>query len=192
MAKNAKDLKQNSNDNESLGRFVLEIIIMMAALIGIYYLIFSFVLSNETVSGPSMQPTFESNDRVIAVRHFTLKRNDIVILKAPDEKNALYIKRIIGLPGDMVTSKNDKLYINGKQVSEAYLNNSLKKAANKNGTLYTNNFTLKKRVPKNCYFVMGDHRNVSKDSRYFGFVKRSAIVGKVKLRYWPLNQLKIF
>lgn len=192
MAKNAKDLKQNSNYNESLGRFVLEIIIMMAVLIGIYYLIFSFVLSNETVSGPSMQPTFESNDQVIAVRHFTLKRNDIVILKAPDEKNALYIKRIIGLPGDMVTSKNDKLYINGKQVSEAYLNNSLKKAANKNGTLYTNNFTLKKRVPKNCYFVMGDHRNVSKDSRYFGFVKRSAIVGKVKLRYWPLNQLKIF
>ena len=192
MAKNAKDLKQNSNDNESLGRFVLEIIIMMAVLIGIYYLIFSFVLSNETVSGPSMQPTFESNDRVIAVRHFTLKRNDIVILKAPDEKNALYIKRIIGLSGDMVTSKNDKLYINGKQVSEAYLNNSLKKAANKNGTLYTNNFTLKKRVPKNCYFVMGDHRNVSKDSRYFGFVKRSAIVGEVKLRYWPLNQLKIF
>ncbi len=189
----AEDTNKNKKDeDESLGRFVLDIIIMMAILIGIYYALFSFVLSNETVSGPSMQPTFENNDRIIAVRHFKLKRNDIVILKAPDEKNALYIKRVIGLPGDMVTSKNDKLYVNGKQVPEPYLNNKYKKEANEDGELYTENFTLKRRVPKDCYFVMGDHRDVSKDSRYFGFVKRSAIVGEVKWRYWPLNQWKTF
>lgn len=52
-----------------------------------------------------MQPTFENGDRLIAVRHFTPKRNDIVILKAPDQKGALYIKRVVGMPGDMVTSK---------------------------------------------------------------------------------------
>lgn len=191
MAEGLKTEKKKQED-ESLGRFVLDIIIMMAILIGLYYLIFSFVLSNETVSGPSMQPTFQDKDRVIAVRHFTLQRNDVVILKAPDEKNALYIKRVIGLPGDMVTSKNDKLYINGKEVAEPYLNNSYKRAANKQGELYTENFTLRRRVPKNCYFVMGDHRDVSKDSRYFGFVKRSSIAGEVKWRYWPLNQWKIF
>ncbi len=104
------------NDDESIGRFVLDIIIMFAILMGIYYFIFSFFLSNETVSGPSMQPTFENGDRLIAVRHFTPKRNDIVILKAPDQKGALYIKRIIGTPGDMVTSKNDKLYIKCNQI----------------------------------------------------------------------------
>ena len=183
MAQNKK-----KDQEESLGRFILDIIIMMAIMVGIYYLLFSFVLSNETVSGPSMQPTFENGDRIIAVRHFILKRNDIVILKAPDEKNALYIKRVIGLPGDMVTSKNDKMYINGKEIKQPYLNNSYKKQANKSGELYTNNFTLRRRVPKGQYFVMGDHRDVSKDSRYFGFVKRSAIVGEVKWRYWPLNQ----
>ena len=186
-----KSSKKNEED-ESLGKFILDVVIMFAILIGIYYLVFSFVLSNETVSGPSMQPTFQNNDRLIAVRHFTPKRNDVVILKAPDEKNALYIKRIIGMPGDMVTSKNDKMYINGKQISEPYLNNALKKQANKEGELYTNNFTLKKRVPKDSYFVMGDHRDVSKDSRYFGFVKRSALIGEVKLRYWPLNQIRTF
>ena len=183
MAQNKK-----KDQEESLGRFILDIIIMMAIMVGIYYLLFSFVLSNETVSGPSMQPTFENGDRIIAVRHFNLKRNDIVILKAPDEKNALYIKRVIGLPGDMVTSKNDKMYINGKEIKQPYLNNSYKKQDNKSGELYTNNFTLRRRVPKGQYFVMGDHRDVSKDSRYFGFVKRSAIVGEVKWRYWPLNQ----
>ncbi|RVU71719.1 MULTISPECIES: signal peptidase I [Lactobacillus] len=188
MAKNRK----KKNDDEGIGSFILEFVIMLAVLSGIYYCLFTFVFSNETVSGPSMQPTFENNDRLIAVRHFDLKRNDIVILKAPDEKNALYIKRVIGLPGDMVTSKNDKLYINGKHVSEPYLNNSLAKKATKGGQLYTNNFTLRRRVPKNSYFVMGDHRDVSKDSRYFGFVKRSAIIGEVKLRYWPLNQWRVF
>lgn len=180
--------KQSNEEDESLGHFILEIIILFAILLGIYYFVFSVFLSNETVSGPSMQPTFENGDRLIAVRHFALKRNDIVILKAPDEKNALYIKRVIGLPGDMVTSKNDKMYINGKEIKQPYLNNHYKRTDNKNGELYTNNFTLRKRVPKNCYFVMGDHRDVSKDSRYFGFVKRSAIIGQVKWRYWPLNK----
>lgn len=190
MAENAKN--KNEEEDESLGRFILDIIIMVAILIGIYYLLFSFVLSNESVSGPSMQPTFENHDRIIAVRHFTPKRNSIVILKAPDNQNALYIKRVIGLPGEMVTSKDDKMYINGKQLPEPYLNNNFAKVAHKNGELYTNNFTLKERIPKGYYFVMGDHRNVSKDSRFFGFVKRSALIGEVKLRYWPLNQWKVF
>ena len=121
----AKKSSKKTEEDESLGKFILDIVIMFAILIGVYYLVFSFVLSNETVSGPSMQPTFENNDRLIAVRHFTPKRNHVVIRKAPDQKNALYIKRIIGLPGDMVTSKNDKMYINGKQISEPYLNNAL-------------------------------------------------------------------
>ena len=184
--------KKKNEDEESIGHFVLDIIIMFAILMGIYYFVFSFFLSNETVSGPSMQPTFENGDRLIAVRHFTPKRNDIVILKAPDQKGALYIKRVIGTPGDMVTSKNDKLYINGKQIAEPYLNNKYEKQAHRLGELYTSNFTLKEKVPKNHYFVMGDHRDVSKDSRYFGFVKRSALIGKVVFRYWPFTQWKTF
>ncbi|EEJ73073.1 signal peptidase I [Lactobacillus ultunensis DSM 16047] len=188
MAENIK----KKNDDESIGRFVLDIIIMFAILMGIYYFIFSFFLSNETVSGPSMQPTFENGDRLIAVSHFTPKRNDIVILKAPDQKGALYIKRVIGTPGDMVTSKNDKLYINGKHIAEPYLNNSYERRDHRLGELYTNNFTLKERVPKDEYFVMGDHRDVSKDSRYFGFVKRSSLIGRVVFRYWPFNQWKTF
>ncbi|MDF7638942.1 signal peptidase I [Lactobacillus sp. ESL0791] len=184
--------KSKNQNEESFGRSVLDVIIMVVIMLGIYYLLFTFVLSNDNVSGPSMQPTFENNDRLIAVRHFNPQRNNIVILKAPDEKGAIYIKRIIGLPGDMVTSKKDKLYINGKQIAEPYLNNKYKKADNAAGQSYTNDFTLKRRVPKNCYFVMGDHRDVSKDSRYFGFVKRSALVGQVKLRYWPFNKIGTF
>ena len=82
--------KKKNEDEESIGHFVLDIIIMFAILMGIYYFVFSFFLSNETVSGPSMQPTFENGDRLIAVRHFTPKRNDIVILKAPFDIDAVF------------------------------------------------------------------------------------------------------
>ena len=84
----------------SIPIFILAIIIF-----GLYLIVFRFFLANETISGPSMQPTFENNDRVIAVRHTKLSRGDIVIFKAPDEPGALYIKRIIGVPGDSIKSK---------------------------------------------------------------------------------------
>lgn len=187
--------KKKTEDNESFGSWLLQVIILAAILIGIYLLVFHFWLANETVSGPSMQPTFETGDRVIAVRNTQLKRGDIVILKAPDEPGAFYIKRIIGLPGETVSSKNDTTYINGKPIKEPYLDQYKKQLPM--GQLYTNNFSLYqlfkvKRIPQNCYFVMGDHRNVSKDSRMIGFIKRDAIVGKVNWRYWPLNRMKTF
>ena len=173
-------------------RDLLEVIGIFAIVVAIYYALFAFVLSNDTVSGPSMQPNFETGDRVIAVRHSSLHRGDIVVLNAPDSPGALYIKRVIGVPGDTIRFKNDQLYINGKKTKEPYLDKGKKLYSM--GNLYTENFTMQsknlgKKVPANSYFVMGDHRNVSKDSRIFGYVKRSAIVGKVKLRYWPLNKI---
>lgn len=184
--------KHKTESAESFGHWLLQVFILAIIIIGLYLVVFRFLLANETISGPSMQPTFENNDRVIAVRHSKLSRGDIVILKAPDEPGALYIKRIIGVSGDSIKSKNDVMYINGKPIKEPYLTEYKKKLSK--GQLYTNNFSLEqlyhvKRVPKNCYFVMGDHRNVSKDSRMIGFIKRQDIIGEVKLRYFPFNQI---
>ena len=184
--------KHKTEVAESFGHWLLQVFILAIIIIGLYLVVFRFLLANETISGPSMQPAFENNDRVIAVRHSKLSRGDIVILKAPDEPGALYIKRIIGVPGDSIKSKNDVMYINGKAIKEPYLTEYKKKLSK--GQLYTNNFSLEqlyhvKRVPKNCYFVMGDHRNVSKDSRMIGFIKRQDIIGEVKLRYFPFNQI---
>lgn len=184
--------KKQEQEEESLGKFILDIVVMVAVILGVFYLVFHFVLSNDQVSGPSMQPTFEPNDRLISVRHFTPKRNDVVVLLAPKAANdvpgALYIKRVIGLPGDKLVSKNDQMYVNGKKIAEPYLNNQYKKAANSSGHTYTSNFTYK--VPKGYYWVMGDHRDISKDSHLFGPVKRENLVGKVKLRYWPFNKIQ--
>ena len=192
MAK--KVTKKQDEEEESLGKFILDVVIMMAVILGVFYVLFNFVLSNDRVSGPSMQPTFEDNDRLIAVRNFTPKRNDVVVLLAPKAANdvpgAYYIKRVIGLPGDKLVSKNDKMYVNGKLLPEPYLENHFKKASNAEGQTYTNNFTYK--VPKGYYWVMGDHRDISKDSHIFGPVKRQNLVGKVKFRYWPFNKIQGF
>lgn len=170
-------------EEESWGKFFRDVLVMFLVFASIYYVVFSFFLANEVVSGPSMQPTFEDGDRLIAVRRFTPKRNDVVIIKAP----TMYIKRMIGLPGDTVQSKNDVLYINGKKVTQPYLNNKYQKADHLAGVTYTNNFKVK--LKKNQYWVMGDHRDVSNDSRRFGPVYRSSILSKVVLRYWPFTQI---
>ena len=96
---------------------------------------------------------------------------------------------------DTLQSKNDVMYINGKKYAQPFLKEYESELPS--GTLYTEDFTLQSlgmgsKVPKDSYFVMGDHRNVSKDSRRIGYIKKSAIVGVVKLRYWPLNQMKVF
>lgn len=182
-----KSKKKQAAEEESWGSFFRDVLVMFTIFVAIYYVIFSFFLANEVVSGPSMQPTFEDGDRLIAVRKFTPKRNDIVIIKAPDEAKAMYIKRVIGLPGDTVQSKNDVLYVNGKKVAEPYLNNKYYKADKAAGVNYTSNFKIK--VPKDQYWVMGDHRDVSKDSRNFGPVKRSYVLSKVVLRYFPFTKI---
>lgn len=186
------DIKQD-DEEESLGKFILDLVIMIAVIFGIFYLLFHFVLVNVRVSGFSMQPTFENNERMISVRHFTPERNDVVALIPPKKANdphSLYVKRVIGLPGDKVTAKNDKMYINGKLIPEPYLDNKYKKADNAAGYTYTTNFTYK--VPQGYYWVMGDHRDISKDSRKFGPVSRGNLVGKVVFRYWPFNRVQSF
>lgn len=214
------DKKKNINknkDEETPLHFWVSTVLYAIIMVGIVVLLKSFIISNDQVSGPSMQPTFEDKDRIVALRHSSIKRGDVVVLEAPDQKDTLYIKRVIGMPGDTVESKNDKVYVNGKKFDQPFLDNKFKKEANDSGLLYTNNFTLKTlaqgpyyqsiyqnnpqllekvekdgKVPSGQYFVMGDHRDVSKDGRMIGFIKKDAIVGVVKLRYWPLNAFKTF
>lgn len=208
---------KQKEENESWGRFVLDVVIIWAVLMGIFFLLFRFVLSNDTVSGPSMEPSFENGQRLISVRHAAIKRGEVVIVKAPDEPGALYIKRVIGLPGEKIVSKNNQIYINGKKLAQPWLaqGRKMEDTATDTSFVATQNFTMKSlarsrqfaqyytksqltyinqqnRIPKGTYFVMGDHRSVSKDSRYIGTIKRKNIVGVVKLRYWPFNQFKVY
>ncbi|WEG12155.1 signal peptidase I [Pullulanibacillus sp. KACC 23026] len=170
---------------------VFEWIKALAVAVIIAIVIRSFIFTNYVVEGESMMPNLQNGNRLIVNKvdyHVTQpKRFDVIIFHATPTED--YVKRVIGLPGDTVEYKNDTLYINGKAIAEPYLDAYKKKTS---GNL-TWDFNLKKVtgktvVPKGKLFVMGDNRQNSVDSRVFGFVDESKVVGKVDLRYWPLNE----
>ena len=142
-----------------------------------------------TVSGASMYPTLHNGDRMVLSKVGDIHRFDVVILKAPDE-NVEYIKRVIGMPGDTVEMKNSVLYINGKKVDQPFINTE----ALAKQTVFIDDFTLESltgesKVPEGKYFVLGDNRGVSKDSRMIGFIDRSAIEGKAVFTIWPFGRI---
>ena len=152
---------------------------------GVYF----FLGRHFTVSGASMYPTLHNADRMILSKVGDIHRFDVVILKAPDE-NVEYIKRVIGMPGDTVEMKSGVLYINGKKVDQPFINTE----ALAKQTVFMDDFTLESltgesKVPEGKYFVLGDNRGVSKDSRMIGFIDRSAIEGKAVFTIWPFGRI---
>ena len=142
-----------------------------------------------TVSGASMYPTLHNGDRMVLSKVGDIHRFDVVILKAPDE-NVEYIKRVIGMPGDTIEMKSGVLYINGKKVDQPFINTE----ALAKQTVFIDDFTLESltgesKVPEGKYFVLGDNRGVSKDSRMIGFINRSAIEGKAVFTIWPFGRI---
>lgn len=164
----------------------------LAIAIIIAIVIRSFIFTNYAVEGESMMPTLQNANRLIVNKidyHFTQpKRFQVIIFHATPTQD--YVKRVIGLPGDTIQYKNDLLYVNGKPIQEPYLEPYKKKLGSGHLTwdFSLQSLHLGNKVPPGKLFVMGDNRQNSVDSRSFGFVDESKIVGKVDLRYWPLNE----
>ncbi|MHC5229866.1 signal peptidase I [Enterococcus sp. LJL99] len=148
-----------------------------------------FLFSNITVHGESMNPTLEDKERIFGLKIGEIERFDIISFKAPTEpgdpkKN--YIKRVIALPGETITYEDDCLYINGEKIAEPFLA-EYKQALPSNELLTEENFTYT--VPENNYFVMGDNRRNSKDSRMIGTISEDKIIGNAKFSYWPVGKM---
>lgn len=176
--------------------FSLRWSLIVLVILGIVLGLFTFVLANQQIFGASMQPNFNPGDRVFANQLQPVRRGQVVIVKAPDENGQnWYIKRVIGLPGDSVKVVDDTLFVNDRPLPEKYLEAYKQKL--KPGDHLTTNFTLKQvthatKVPKNQYFVLGDNRRVSRDSRNFGFITKDDIRGVVFMKYWPLNDIHFY
>lgn len=147
------------------------------------FIVREFIFTPVQVLGPSMEPTFEHEDRVVITKIHSIDNFDIVIFDAITEESK-YIKRVIGLPGDRVVMENDQLFINDVPFDEPYVEDN--KAAVFEGQKLTEDFEVE--VPKGYLYVLGDNRRESTDSRVLGFIDEKTVVGEVKLRIHPLNR----
>ena len=155
-------------------------IIVIAAVVA--FVLNNFLIANSRVPTGSMENTIMTGDRVIgsrlSYRFEDPARGDIIIFHAPDEPETLYVKRIIGLPGDKVTIRDGHVYLNDSEtpLEESYIKEPMKPAA-----------LQEFQVPEDAYFCMGDNRNESMDARYWknSYVYKNKILAKVLFRYWP-------
>ena len=167
----------------SLLREVAEVVVLAVIL----YFGISFVVQAVHVEGLSMWATLDNDDYLIAnkidYRLHAPERGDIVILRPPTNNSTDFIKRIIALPGEKLLIRSGVVYINGHHLVEPYIPDAW---------TFQNNWptdgTDGQVIPPNQYFVMGDNRNRSQDSRFFGPITRDRIDGKAWFRIWPLNK----
>lgn len=146
-------------------------------IIIVVVLVRSFIITPVKVDGPSMEKTLYDGDILLLEKYDKdYERFDVVVLKYNNDK---LVKRVIGLPGDRVEYKHDTLYINGEEIEESFIDEK------------TENFSLKELgynvIPEGYYFVVGDNRNNSLDSRYIGLLKKDDIEGKVIFRIFPFK-----
>ena len=145
-----------------------------------------FVFEPLSVQGESMIPTFENEDKILLSKISRIENFDLIVFIAPDGHKL--IKRIIGLPGDRLEMKKDLLYINGEPFEEPYLTSNREAAERQGYRQLTEDFT-EFTVPSETYFVLGDNRLHSVDSRVFGLVPEKAVLGEVKFRFVPFGYL---
>lgn len=191
-------------------RVIVDWIVTIVIAVVIVLAVKAWIVNPYRIPSPSMEPALhcakpepncegETSDRVLANRfiyHFRdPRRNEIVVFHAPKAAEAaciggIFVKRIIGLPGEVWEEKEGLTYINGKLLDEPYIQPERRDAESKTmldipprGTLH--------RIPKDMYLMEGDNRARSCDSRVWGLVPRKNIIGKVFLTYWPLSRIGV-
>jgi len=146
-------------------------------------IIILFLYQPVRVEGTSMMPSLVNEERIFinkfVYRFSDIARGDTVVFQFPGDLSKSYIKRVIGMPGDRVVVDHGTVIVNGKPLDEPYIHPEYRDEAS----------YAEVRVEPDCYYVLGDHRNSSNDSRNWGTVKRGYIYGKAVFVYWPLDRL---
>lgn len=168
--------------------FVMEILETIVFVGSLFIVVYLFVVQPNQIKGASMVPTFQDGNYIFTSKvTYKLRkpiRGDVVVFYAPRNPELEYIKRIIGVPGDTVMIAGGEVYVNGLQLNEPYISDK---------TLITLSGTISENQPitvePDKYFVMGDNRPRSSDSREFGPIPATSIVGQVFYRYFPVNEM---
>ena len=183
-------------------RWISEAIIVVVVAVLVAVLLRAFVVQTFFIPSGSMEPTLQIGDRILVNKlsyHLHgVDRGDIVVFSRPPAENCGgpevndLVKRVIGLPGDVISVSSGYVYIDGRRLDESWLPASEQGITVAGPAGNSSNLAHPYRVPADDYFVMGDNRTDSCDSRYWGPISKSLIVGKVEVRVWPISSLHIF
>jgi signal peptidase I len=164
-----------------LVREVIETIVLTVLM----FLVIRFAVQNFNIEGTSMEPSLHDQELILVDKWTYLfrppARGDVIVFVAPPQPTQDYIKRVIGLPGDTITIMNTTVIVDGVTLNESYVD------PNNQGNIYDYKH-IHEVVPPNDYFVLGDNRKGSSDSRDWGFVPRKNIIGRAAFVYWPLHE----
>jgi signal peptidase I len=151
--------------------------------VGISIFMIVFLYQPVKVEGTSMMPGVADQERIFInkflYRFEAVERGDVVVFRYPGDPSKNYIKRIVGVPGDQIEILRGEVLVNGQRLAEPYVPKEFRDERSMGEIV----------VPAGSYFVLGDHRNLSSDSRDFGVVERAAICGKAVFAYWPTGMV---
>jgi len=174
--------------DSSIKREVFEWAKMVVWVVVMFYGLRTFVVEGFEIRGHSMENTLENHERVLVAKFIymfrPIQRGDVIVFRPPQDPKRRFVKRVIGLPGDRIAIRGGVVNVNSEPVDEPYV--------------YENDRGWRSRedlpsvlVPEGSYYVLGDHRNVSSDSRNWSSIPRDAIIGKVVFRFWPPSEVGV-
>jgi len=167
---------------EKRGGFLTEVLQALITAGILAFIIRAFLITPFYIPSRSMEPTLYPGDRILvnrlAYRFGEPQRGDVLVFRYPLDPSRDYIKRVIAVGGDTIEARQNRIYVNGQALEESYV---------PPGVVYNDFGPIK--VPPNTYFMMGDNRNISADSRVWGPLERKLIIGKAVFIFWPLNRL---
>ncbi len=175
------DIEYDFEKRYRLVREIIETVVLTVLM----FLVIRLAVQNFNIDGHSMEPSFHNGELIIVDKWSYLLRppvrGDVLVFVAPPQPSQDYIKRVIGLPGDVITIQNNIVYVNNQPLNERYVSPANNGAIN--DKVFQNMI-----VPANSYFMLGDNRAGSSDSRAWGCLPKQNIIGQASVVYWPLRQ----
>jgi len=179
-----KDEEPSLSFVKKTGLLIFEVIKVVLISLAIILPVRLFLVQPFYVEGASMEPNFFQNEYLIideiSYRFNEPQRGEVIIFKSPQDSHSYFIKRVIGLPGEKVKVKDGRIFINSQELAELYINN------------FSSEDNEEIIIAQDEYFVLGDNRINSLDSRSFGPIKKTSIIGRVWVRGWPVNRFNTF
>ena len=183
-------------------RWIVEVLVVVVIAIVIAFLLRTYVVATYSIPSGSMEPTLQVGDRIVVDKLsydlHGVDRGNIIVFSTPPKEDCAgppvsdLVKRVIGLPGETISLSAGRVYINGHVLHEPWLPAAVRTETYPGPSQEPYALHNPYRVPQDDVYVMGDNRTFSCDSRYWGPVAESTIVGKVDLRIWPLSRLGTF